>query len=66
MRTDSTDGRGADAAYAAAVVLVDEIDRHLRRGSRHYRDADGRQLTALDDVVRAIVEDRLATDGPVV
>ena len=48
--------------YYAIYELVEEISSNLETGRHHYRDRSGRLLTALDEVVRAIVDDDL---GPV-
>ncbi len=45
--------------YALALRLVGEIDTHLRRGTRHYYDSQGRLLTTLDEVVNAILSNTL-------
>jgi hypothetical protein len=43
-------------AYAAIII----IDRHLTNGTRHYRDWNGRLLTTLEQVVRALLVGELA------
>ena len=48
-----------DAAYYAALKLVDRIDEDLTTGMRHYRNKAGRLLTTLDEVVHAILADDL-------
>ncbi len=48
-----------DAAYYAALKLVDRIDEDLTKGIRHYRNKAGELLTTLDQVVNAILEDNL-------
>lgn len=47
------------AAYDAALHLCRRIDEELTRGSRHYRTLDGLLLTTLDQVVNAIIADKL-------
>jgi hypothetical protein len=49
------------ACYAAALHLVREIDAHLRVGTCHYYDTQGRLLTTLDQVVNAILTNALQT-----
>jgi hypothetical protein len=49
----------ADAAYYAALRLVDRIDEDLTKGIRHYRNRAGELLTTLDQVVNAILTDDL-------
>jgi len=53
-----------DARYAAALRLVQAIDRDLQKGTRHYYDATGRLLVSLDEVVQAILNDNLIVDRP--
>ena len=53
-----------DARYAAALRLVQAIDRDLQKGTRHYYDATGRLLVSLDEVVQAILNDNLMVDRP--
>lgn len=52
----------ADARYAAALRLVQAIDRDLQKGTRHYYDASGKLLVSLDEVVQAILNDTLVVD----
>jgi hypothetical protein len=52
----------ADARYAAALRLVQAIDRDLQMGTRHYYDASGKLLVSLDEVVQAILNDTLVVD----
>ena len=47
-----------EEVYAAAVRIIDVIDARLEAGY-HFRAADGRLLTRLDDVVRALLSDGL-------
>jgi len=54
----------ADARYAAALRLVQLIDRDLQKGTRHYYDASGKLLVSLDEVVQAILNDTLVVDKP--
>jgi hypothetical protein len=54
----------ADARYAAALKVVQAIDRNLRTGTRHYYDTQGRLLATLDEVIRALLSDTLALDHP--
>ena len=54
----------ADACYAAALSLVQAIDRDLQRGTRHYYNAAGRLLVSLDEVIQAILCDELVIDRP--
>lgn len=46
-------------AYTAALALVIAIDAGLDRRCVHYRTVDGRLLTTLDEVVRAILDGTL-------
>lgn len=46
--------------YTAALRLVEQIDEHLERGTRHYHRKDGQLLTELDEVINAILSDQLA------
>lgn len=55
----------ADARYAAALRLVQTIDRDLQRGTRHYYDTCGKLLISLDEVIQAILADNLVVDKPV-
>lgn len=48
-----------DEVYAAALRAVQAIDGRLEAGY-HYRAADGRLLTTLEEVVRAIADGGLA------
>ena len=43
-------------SYWVAFALVDQIESNLRIGY-HYRDTQGRLLTTLDQIVRAILAD---------
>jgi hypothetical protein len=54
----------ADARYAAALRLVQAIDHDLQKGTRHYYDATGKLLVSLDEVVQAILNDKLVVDRP--
>lgn len=47
------------ACYLASLALVAEIDEDLKTGRRYYRTKAGTLLTALDEVVRAILADDL-------
>ncbi|MFQ5436199.1 MAG: hypothetical protein ACE5FD_15105 [Anaerolineae bacterium] len=49
--------------YEAALQLVDQIDRHLTAGTRHYRTRSGELLRTLDQVVNAILDDNLLLDA---
>lgn len=49
----------SDLIYLTAFRLVCTIDRHLRDGTRHYRDARGRLLTDLGQVVEALLKGEL-------
>jgi hypothetical protein len=49
----------ADLTYGTALRLVRGIDARLEAGY-HYRDAGGRLLTELDQVVAAMLGDGLA------
>lgn len=49
-------------AYHLAWLLVAEIDARLRAGW-HFRDRAGRCLLHLDEVVRAILDNRLIWPG---
>lgn len=53
-----------EAAYEAALKLVEWIDAKLTRGVVHYRNMDGQLLRTLDEVTRAIIADDLAMDEP--
>lgn len=52
------------AAYAAALLLVADIDEGLTSGRSHYRSRAGRLLTSLDEIVRAIIADDLMVASP--
>jgi hypothetical protein len=49
----------ASIRYALALHLVAGIDRHLRRGTRHYYDTQGKRLIHLGEVVNAILSNTL-------
>jgi hypothetical protein len=51
-----------EAAYEAALELVERIDQDLRQGTGHYRRRDGRLLEKLDEVVLAILSDDLCEE----
>jgi len=53
-------GDDPDARYAAALRLVQAIDRDLQKGTRHYYDTRGRLLSTLDEVIQAMLTDSLA------
>lgn len=48
-----------DATYRAALKLVAQIDKHLTRGTGHYRTKAGLLLEKLDQVINAILRDDL-------
>lgn len=50
-----------ELTFCAALELATTIDHHLHRGTKHYYSKGGRLLVELDEVVRAILEDQLAT-----
>jgi hypothetical protein len=50
---------GPGLRYALACRLIGEIDRHLRRGTRHYYDTQGKRLIHLGEVVNAILSNTL-------
>lgn len=52
------------ATYQAAYELIATIDARLRRRTVHYYDTAGNLLWTLDQVVRAIMENRLAIAPP--
>ncbi len=54
----------ADARYAAALKLVQAIDRNLQYGTQHYYDTQGRLLNTLDEVIHAMLTDSLAPGKP--
>jgi hypothetical protein len=54
----------ADVCYAAALRLVEDIDRDLQKGTRHFYDVTGKLLLSLDEVVQAILTDSLVVDRP--
>jgi hypothetical protein len=58
-RRVSRSANEGEACYAAALRLVQGIDRHLQAGTRHYYDTQGRLLTTLDQVVNAILSNTL-------
>lgn len=58
MSRNRQDRLELEAAYQAALKLVDRIDYNLRRGI-HYRTSDGALLTTLDEVIRAILTNDL-------
>ncbi len=45
--------------YYEILLIVKEIDEHLRSGDRHYRTCDGQLLVTLDQVVVAILDGSL-------
>lgn len=47
------------ASYAASLLLVADIDADLTTGRHHYRNRAGGLLLALDEVVRAIIDNDL-------
>ncbi len=51
--------RHATLYYRIALCGVREIDEHLEKGDRHYRNRAGVLLTTLDEVVRGMLEDDL-------
>jgi len=55
----------ADVCYAAALSLVQAIDKDLQHGTRHYYNAAGKLLVSLDEVIQAILCDELVVDRPV-
>jgi hypothetical protein len=57
-------GDDADARYAAALKLVQTIDRDLQKGTRHYYDSRGQLLSTLDEVIHAMLTDNLAFGKP--
>lgn len=48
-----------EITYRVALHLVQAIDEHLRKGTRHYYDSRGRLLTDLADVIRAFLDGSL-------
>lgn len=52
------------ATYQAAYELIATIDARLRRRTTHYYDTAGNLLIHLDQVVTAIMENRLAIAPP--
>ncbi len=48
-----------ETTYQAALLLVSIIDNQLTLAHRHFYDAGGKLLLTLDQVVHAILEDRL-------
>ncbi|MFQ5612401.1 MAG: hypothetical protein ACE5H9_09735 [Anaerolineae bacterium] len=48
-----------EAAYRAALELIQHIDHNLTHGLRHYRTKAGRLLLHLDEVIEAILRDDL-------
>jgi hypothetical protein len=57
-------GDDADVRYAAALKLVQAIDRNLRNGTCHYYDTGGKLLNTLDEVIHAVLTDTLAAGKP--
>ena len=57
-------GDDPDARYAAALKLVQMIDRDLQKGTRHYYDTRGQLLSTLDEVIQAMLTDNLAFSKP--
>lgn len=45
--------------YELAQIVVRQIERNLRSGTKHYRTKDGRLLRTQDEVVNAILCDDL-------
>lgn len=45
--------------YFMWLKVVSYLDRHLTRGTRHYRNEAGVLLTSLDEVIRAIIAGEL-------
>jgi hypothetical protein len=64
QRVSRPHGDDADARYAAALKLVQAIDRNLRNGTCHYYDTHGKLLNTLDEVIHAVLTDNLAADKP--
>jgi hypothetical protein len=54
----------ADARYAAALKLVQAIDRNLSNGTEHYYNTQGKLLNTLDEVIHAMLTDSLAPGKP--
>lgn len=51
-----------ERVYLAALALVVWIEERLER-QIHFRDSAGRCLTSLDEVIRAILENRLEVNN---
>ena len=44
--------------YDLAVQFVVWVDAQLQKGTYHFRDRDGRLLTTLDQVIKAVLAER--------
>lgn len=64
MTTHSGD-KTNNSAYAASVVFVEGVDRHLKHGTRHYRQrSDNQLLRTLPEVCVALESFNLAVLNP--
>ncbi len=54
------DNQKREAVYLSALALVQWIEAALTLGRVHFRNAGGRLLTNLDEVIRAIENNELA------
>ena len=52
-----------EQAYHVALGLVEQIDLDLVNGTGHYFTKSGRLLISLEQVVMAILDDDLLTNG---
>lgn len=53
-----------EEVFTRALHAVEAIDADLASGRHHYRNRDGRLLTRLDEVVRALIDGELMA-GPI-
>ena len=58
----AADKRMGEMEYRQMVEVMASVDHHLEQGTRHYRDVEGRLLMELEQVVEALLADRLAAD----
>ena len=44
--------------FENALVLIKEIDRALRSGTKHYRKSDGKLLLTAKEILRVLVDEK--------